>query len=114
MAEKTLNEIGIEKRKNFKGNEYSNNSDSENYSAEHENAKSHDDNQHPHGKGTPDKKYLYTKDGGGSYDKFGRIGAGEGRQSLRFNQYGKDKSYEDNHPQIDESIKGQFYTKNNF
>lgn len=118
MADKTLSEIAIDARKNFKGNNYSNNVD-EMYSAEHEDAKTHDDEQHPLGKGTPGKGdargyRVYTEDGGGSYDKFGRIGAGEGRKSMRLNSYTKEYSYAENHPEVDESIKGQFVTKNRF
>lgn len=113
MAKKTLNNVGIEARKNFKGRIYTDN-DNDSYSAEHDRARTHDDDLHPHGKGTPDKPYLYTKDGGGSYDKVGRQGAGEGRAALRLNEFSPNNSYEENHPQIDEDLKGQFYVRNNF
>lgn len=90
------------------------------YSTEHEDAKSHNDENHPWGKGTPDfigeaytvpdhsrskteiKEYsLHTQDNiedgettaGGSYDKYGRNGKG-GREYLkRINIYNKNNEY---------------------
>ena len=81
------------------------------YSAEHEDAKSHDDENHPLGKGTGNgghgysvpnpnasktqiKPQLDTTKGGGSYDIYGRPSVGGGRNRLlAINIYNQNESY---------------------
>lgn len=83
----------------------------EEYSETSDKAKTHDDEHHPHGKGTghgghtfttPDAKksktmidhsQFDTTNGGGSYDKFGRNGVGGRFRMETINIYGPEHSY---------------------
>ena len=73
------------------------------YSSDHEDAKTHNDELHPWGKGT---------DGGGSYDKFGRNGIG-GRQYLStINIYNSTNAYGPNSVDTTENVsEGQYIVK---
>ena len=106
------------------------------YDESHEDAKSHDDAEHPWGKGTGkalgyavrnlsapktqiDYSNVDTKNGGGSYDKFGTKGVSKafqgdsGRNFLeKINIYGPDKAYGKESVNIDEKIKGQYINYN--
>lgn len=98
------------------------------YNAEHENAKTHNDEEHPHGKGTgtstmaavrdlsaPKTQISYknidTKNGGGSYDKFGRNGVGGRYAGELINIYNKENQYTKDSVDIDTSVRGQFFTR---
>lgn len=80
------------------------------YNEKHSNALSHDDENHPLGKGTGSGGHTYsipnsnksktmyeyqidTQNGGGSYDKFGRNGVGGRQRSQIINLYSPDKAY---------------------
>ena len=81
------------------------------YGAEHEDAKTHNDEIHPHVKGSghgghthvvpnPNKSktaiersQIDTENGGGSYDKFGRNGMGGRIRLQSINIYGPDNQY---------------------
>ena len=102
------------------------------YDGDNDEALSHDDENHPWGKGTgksmgyavrnlsaPKTQINYsnvdTKNGGGSYDKFGTKGVDKafqgdsGRNYLqKLNIYGPDKAYGKESVDIDTSVKGQF------
>lgn len=83
----------------------------EEYSAQNEKAITHDDEKHPHGKGTnhgghthmvPDAKksktaidysQIDTANGGGSFDKFGRNNVGGRNRMQMINIYGPDRQY---------------------
>ena len=99
------------------------------YSSEHEDAKTHNDELHPWGKGTDGngpvyvlpnanasktqyKKGIDTTDGGGSYDKFGRNGIG-GRQYLStINIYNSTNAYGPNSVDTTENMsEGQYIVK---
>ena len=102
------------------------------YDSEHEDAKTHDDENHPWGKGTgksmgyavrnlsaPKTQMNYstvdTRHGGGSYDKFGTKGVDKafqgdsGRNYLQnLNEYSPENEYGKNSVDIDTRVKGQF------
>lgn len=102
------------------------------YDGDHDDALSHDDAEHPWGKGTgksmgyakrnlsaPKTQINYsnvdTKNGGGSYDKFGTKGVDKafqgdsGREYLkRLNIYSADGEYGKESVDIDGKIKGQY------
>lgn len=81
------------------------------YSADHEDAKAHNDELHPLGKGTGSgghtysipnpnasktqiKRQIDTENGGGSYDIYGRPSVGGGRNRLlAINLYSKEEAY---------------------
>lgn len=125
------NEGKIYRKESIPGkNKYSNELNA--YDGDHEDAKTHDDAQHPWGKGTGnsmgyairnlsapktqiDYSNVNTKDGGGSYDKFGTKGVPKafqgdsGRNFLeKINIYGPGKEYGKDSVNIDEKIKGQY------
>lgn len=96
------------------------------YSYENEDAKTHNDEQHPLGKGTGEGGHTYslpdhsaspkiisyknfnTFNGGGSYDKFGRNGVG-GRNKLQMiNIYGPENEYSKDKISIGQDIVGQY------
>lgn len=98
------------------------------YSSEHEDARTHDDETHPYGKGTGKSvmaavrdltapktqinyKNIDTSDGGGSYDKFGRNGLGGRERLLLINEYKKDNMYTKDSVDIDTTVRGQFFTR---
>lgn len=105
------------------------------YSENHDRAKTHDDENHPHGKGTGvpmtyavrdltapktqmNYKNMKTDDGGGSYDKFGTKGveaAFQGDSGRAFmshiNYYTKENAYGQDSVNIDTSVRGQFIVK---
>lgn len=143
MEERLVSRLDVE-AKNYRservegekgGNIYYNETEHE-YSAEHDHAIHHDDENHPWGKGTnspmtyavrdltaPKTKMNYrtvdTENGGGSYDIYGRTGVGLGRnEMLSKNIYTKEYSYGQESVGVDESIRGQFvvtdpkYSKN--
>lgn len=106
-----LEEEGISKRKelNLK-NDFQREAD-KNYSEQHDSAFTHDDKNHPHGKGsknklsqtflTPNRKaskdgyseLINTEEGGGSYDIYG-TNSSSGREYLkRISLYNKDNQY---------------------
>ena len=102
------------------------------YDGDSQDALSHDDEKHPWGKGTgkslgyavrnlsaPKTQISYsnvdTKNGGGSYDKFGTKGVDKafqgdsGREYLKkLNIYSSDSSYGKDSVDIDGKIKGQY------
>lgn len=102
------------------------------YDGNNEDALTHDDTEHPWGKGTgksmgyairnvnaPKTQINYsnvdTSDGGGSYDKNGTKGVDKafqgdsGRKYLqKLNEYNKDKEYGKESVDIDSSVRGQF------
>lgn len=102
------------------------------YSGDNDAALTHDDDSHPHGKGTGyDMQYtqrnlsapkdyinhgnVRTDKGGGSYDKFGTKGVDgafqgdSGREfANRINIYNKENSYGKDSVDIDTKVKGQF------
>lgn len=132
VTKNRLAEEGVEYReKNIPGkNRYS--QEINEYSGENEDALSHDDEQHPWGKGTgksmgyavrnlsaPKTQMNYsnvdTRNGGGSYDKFGTKGIDKafqgdsGRQFLqKLNEYSHENEYGKNSVDIDTKVKGQF------
>ena len=105
------------------------------YSKDNDSARSHNDESHPHGKGTgTDMSYavrntdapktqinysnVKTDDAGGSYDRFGTKGVqgafqgDSGRAFLeKVNIYGKDNAYGQDSVDIDTSVRGQFIVK---
>lgn len=122
-----LEEEGISKRKelNLK-NDFQREQD-KNYSEKHDSALTHDDKNHPHGKGTnsgghgfsiPNRKksktsyepQILSEEGGGSYDIHG-INSSTGRNYLkRISLYSKDNQYGPN--SIDDSANiedGQYH-----
>lgn len=84
------------------------------YDANNDAAKSHDDDAHPWGKGTGGSGHGYlipgqvksknkfdysqfnTQDGGGSYDKYGRNNIGGRYRSQMINLYGPENEYCEN------------------
>jgi len=102
------------------------------YDGDNEDALSHDDENHPWGKGTgkslgyavrnlsaPKTQMSYsnvdTRNGGGSYDKFGTKGVDKafqgdsGREYLKkLNIYSSDNAYGKESVDVDSSVKGQF------
>lgn len=102
------------------------------YDGDSEDAKTHDDENHPWGKGTgksmgyavknpnaPKTQINYsnvdTRNGGGSYDKFGTKGVDKafqgdsGRKYLqRLNEFNPDNEYGKESVDIDAHVKGQF------
>jgi len=118
-----LEKKGIERRNiESKRNDYVVNDP---YSESHEDAKTHDDENHPQGKGTGKSlthtiphqyqsttmivPQLDTEDGGGSFDKFGRNGIG-GRNYLKnINIYNENNQYSKDSVEISSEIEGQYY-----
>lgn len=116
-----LEQEGISKRKEtIIKNDFS--SKTEPYSDSHELARTHDDQNHPLGKGTGEGGHTYTipdgrksktaidrsqfntENGGGSFDKFGRNNSG-GRNFLqKISLYGPDKQYGPDSIVCDENI----------
>lgn len=99
------------------------------YSVTHDHAKTHNDTEHPHGKGTghgghtfniPDCSLgqdriipqLDTTDGGGSYDKFGYRGIG-GREYLKsISLYNESNAYSENYVDTSANVAdGQYQVK---
>jgi len=102
------------------------------YDGDNDSALSHDDENHPHGKGTgksmgyairnldaPKTQINYsnvdTKNGGGSYDIYGTKGVSKayqgdsGRKYLqRINIYNPDNAYGKDSVDVDTSVRGQF------
>lgn len=102
------------------------------YDGNNEDALSHDDESHPWGKGTgksmgyavrnvnaPKTQINYsnvdTRNGGGSYDKFGAKGADKAFQGdagriflQKLNEYGPEKEYGKESVDINTKVKGQF------
>lgn len=122
-----LEKIGIERR-NIEAtrNDYNKNNA---YSAQHDTARTHDDNFHPLGKGTghgghthstPDyslgkNRYIPqfdTENAGGSYDKYGYKGIG-GRQFLStINIYNPTNQYGENYVDTSANVAdGQYQVK---
>ena len=102
------------------------------YDGNNEDALSHDDQEHPHGKGTgkamgyairnidaPKTQFNYsnvdTRNGGGSYDKYGTKGVEKafqgdsGREFLKkINEYSPENEYGKDSVDVDTRVKGQF------
>ena len=120
----TLEKKGIERRKvEILRNDYEIDNQ---YSFEHDDALTHEDEAHPMGKGTGegghgytlpnpnlspyiiDRSNFNTQDGGGSYDKYGRNGVG-GRYKLQgINIYGPNNEYGRESVEVDMNIIGQY------
>ena len=103
---------------------------SDEYSIDSEDAKTHEDEKHPHGKGTShgghthtvpnakkskvaiDRSQIDTENGGGSYDKFGRNNM-SGRYRLQsINIYGPENEYGVNSIDTSKNIEdGQFVVR---
>ena len=126
-----LERIGIDERQEqlARGEARYDISRNEAYGPNHDKARSHDDANHPWGKGTggshthylPDQslpKTLYnysnfntTEQAGGSYDKYGRNGVG-GRNFLRtISLYNSEKPYGKQSVDIDTTIEGQYFVQ---
>lgn len=124
MAISNLEKKGSERRNvELLRNDYERNNE---YSSEHEDALTHDDETHPFGKGTGEGGHKYsipnanlspymmdysnfnTQDGGGSYDKYGRNGIGGRRKLQSINLYGPDNEYGKDSVSISSDIIGQY------